>query len=258
MSGTVLRILCLVAAVFYSAAFAASFGKKAIFAKLSAVFWIGGIAFNGLIVANNRVLNGYMPFVSMYQVLTFLGVTFAFVYVYIRYMHGGAFMRRYFIVSQAVIMVGVSCMDQNARWHFPPALQSCYFIPHVLSYMISYSLLAVAAILTVVSFGKKKEVRTAYQAGVYSLVCTAFPFMVLGMLLGALWANVCWGNYWSWDLKEAWSLVTVLSLAVYLHFRRQEKLRRYAECFVLFAFVFAVITLFFVGMFGGDSVHAYG
>ena len=67
MSGTVLRILCLAAAVFYSAAFAASFGKKAIFAKLSAVFWIGGIAFNGLIVANNRVLNGYMPSVSMYQ-----------------------------------------------------------------------------------------------------------------------------------------------------------------------------------------------
>ena len=193
----------------------------------------------------------------MYQVLTFLGVTFALVYVYIRYMHEGEFMKRYFIVSQGVIMTGVFFMSQASEWHFPPALQSAFFIPHVFSYMISYCLVAVAALLSVIAFFLVKEKRTLYQKGAYNLVLTGFPFMVLGMFLGALWANECWGEYWSWDNKEVWSLVTVLSLSVYLHFRRQEKLKKYAPIFVVLAFAFEIITLFFVGMFGGDSIHAY-
>jgi hypothetical protein len=51
--------------------------------------------------------------------------------------------------------------------------------------------------------------------------------------------------------------VTVLSLSVYLHFRRHERLKKYAPWFVLLAMAFEIVTLFFVGMFGGDSMHAY-
>ena len=257
MSGTVLRIVCLAAAVLYYAAFALSFLKKPAAARIAHLLWILGAALNCVIVANNWIVNGYVPFVSMYQVLTFLGVTFSFVYTYIRYMCGGAFMKRYFMIAQAVILTGVFFMDQNSVWHFPPALQSAYFIPHVLSYMIAYSLTAVAAILCLLSFAQKGEKRKLYSEGVYSLVRTGFPFSVLGTLLGALWANACWGKYWSWDLKEAWALVTVLALALYLHFRRHKALQKYAEWFVILALVFEIITLFFVGMFGGDSVHAY-
>ena len=256
MTGTVLRIICLVAALFYYAAFATTYLDKK-HNRISLILWCIGIALNGAIVVNNWIVNGYMPFVSMYQVLTFLGVTFALVYVYIRYMHEGAFMKRYFMVSQGVIMTGVFFMAQASEWTFPPALQSVYFIPHVFSYMISYCLVAVAAILTVISFFVKKEALTLYKKGAYNLVLTGFPFMVLGMFLGSLWANACWGEYWQWDNKEVWSLVTVLMLCIYLHFRRQEKLKKFAPVFVLLAFVCEIITLFFVGMFGGDSVHAY-
>lgn len=166
------------------------------------------------------------------------------------------------MAAQAVIMTGVFFMEASASvWTFPPALQSAYFVPHVFSYMISYSLVAVAAILCVLSFiaGKKKERDTVllYDKGIYNLVCTGFPFMVLGMFLGALWANACWGNYWTWDNKEIWSLVTVMMLSVYLHFRRHSALQKYAKYFVLAALVCEVITLLFVNMFGGDSLHTY-
>ncbi|MBE6608564.1 MAG: hypothetical protein E7633_08415 [Ruminococcaceae bacterium] len=255
MTGTLLRIFCLAAAVFYYAAFASSYLKKD--SRVSFVLWMIGISVNSGIVANNWIVNGYMPFVSMYQVLTFLGVTYGIVYIYIRYMHNGAWMKRYIMISQAVIMTGVSFMVQASEWTFPPALQSPFFIPHVFSYMISYTLVALAAILCVISLfiadGEKKK----YENGMYNLVCTGFPFMVMGMFLGAVWANECWGNYWSWDNKESWSLVTVLALSVYLHFRRHEKLKKYAKWFVLLAVVFEIITLFFVGMFGGNSMHTY-
>ena len=101
------------------------------------------------------------------------------------------------------------------------------------------------------------EEKKKYEDGMYDLVLTGFPFMILGMLLGALWANACWGHFWSWDNKESWSLVTSLSLAAYLHVRRHARLKKYAKLLLLLAFVFEIITLFFVGMFGGNSMHAY-
>ena len=257
MTGNILRVICLVSAGFYYLAFAASYLRKKKESMISFLLWMTGLSLNTAIVINNWVVNGYMPFVSMYQVLTFLGATYGLIYIYIRYAHDGGWMKRYLMISQAVIMTGVFFMAQDAQWTFPPALQSPFFIPHVFSYMISYTLVALAAILCVISFVIAKEEKKKYEGGVYQLISTGFPFMVTGMLLGALWANECWGNYWSWDHKEAWSLVTVLSLSVYLHFRRHEKLKKYAPWFVLLAMAFEIITLFFVGMFGGDSMHAY-
>ncbi len=257
MSAPLLRTVCLTAAIIYYISFALSFFKNAVLSRASHLLWCVGIALSCGIVVNNYLVNGYMPFVSMYQVLTFLTVVFAPVYLYMRYMHGGRFMKRYFIATEGVLMTGVFFMDQNSVWSFPPALQSGYFIPHVFSYMVSYSLIAIAAILCVMLPFKGQELRAQYRRGIYDLAITAFPFMTLGMLLGALWANACWGHFWSWDLKEAWALVTLLSLTVYLHFRRHGALSKYAEIFIILTFAFEIITLFFIGMFGGGSVHAY-
>ena len=258
LTGEVRHYIAIAAAVCYLSAFGTCFSKGKLVQRLSLGFWILGTSVNAVIVANNWLVNGYVPFVSMYQVLTFLGVTYTLVYVYIRYMHNGGFMKPYFNLFQGIIMLGVFFMGRTAsEWSFPPALQSVYFIPHVFAYMVSYTLVAVAALLAIVSyfvdFGEKRK----FEKGIYHLILTGFPFMVLGMFLGALWANACWGNYWSWDNKEVWSLITVLSLTVYLHFRRQASFAKYAKIFVILAFVFELITLLLVGLLGGDSVHTY-
>ena len=258
LSDTVRHILAVVCAAFYFSAFGCCFKGKGKLQKLSLLLWGMGTVINALIVASNWIVNGYMPFVSMYQVLTFLSVTYSFVFVYVRHRFSGDFMKPYFMLFQGVIMTGVFFMGRTAsQWSFPPALQSPYFIPHVFSYMISYTLVAVAALMCIISFFLKGENRLRYEKAVYHLVITGFPFMVLGMLLGALWANVCWGNFWSWDLKETWSLLTVMTLSSYLHLRRTANYSKYAKVLVIVAFVFEIITLFFVGMFDNSSIHAY-
>lgn len=47
----------------------------------------------------------------------------------------------------------------------------------------------------------------------------AFPFMTIGLVTGAVWANETWGTYWSWDPKETWALISWLVYASYLHAR---------------------------------------
>ena len=42
----------------------------------------------------------------------------------------------------------------------------------------------------------------------------ALTTMGFGIFIGAIWANVSWGNYWSWDSKETWALITFMIYAV--------------------------------------------
>jgi ABC-type transport system involved in cytochrome c biogenesis permease subunit len=41
---------------------------------------------------------------------------------------------------------------------------------------------------------------------------TAWVLALLGLLTGMLWAQIAWGSYWSWDLKESLTLALFLSL----------------------------------------------
>lgn len=255
MGETALRAISASSALLYLSAFllmtVKTGRKKALFADVCRYI---AIALGLSLVINNFIVNGYVPFVSMYQVLTFLSVTFAIAYLYTALVYKATALKPLYTALPAVVMIGVTFMDQNSQWSFPPALNSVYFVPHVLFYMIAYSLTAAASVICIISLVKRDSVLEGHT---YVTVITAFPFMVSGMLLGALWANECWGEYWQWDAKENWSLLTVLSLCVYLHFRRHEKLKRYAPYFVVLATVLLIITLFFVGMFGGESNHTY-
>ena len=42
----------------------------------------------------------------------------------------------------------------------------------------------------------------------YRIIGLGFPFLTIGIISGAVWANEAWGSYWSWDPKETWALIT--------------------------------------------------
>jgi cytochrome c-type biogenesis protein CcsB len=54
----------------------------------------------------------------------------------------------------------------------------------------------------------------------YNQIAIGFSFLTLGILTGAVWAKYAWGDYWTWDPKETWALVTWLVYAIYLHVHR--------------------------------------
>ena len=91
-----------------------------------------------------------------------------------------------------------------------PALQSPWFVPHVVVYMLSYALLAVGTLMAL--FRKEKLTDNLVRAGL--------ALFTIGMLFGAFWANQAWGHYWTWDPKETFAAVTWLCYLVYIHLRR--------------------------------------
>lgn len=189
------------------------------------IIWLLAFTLNGAVIISNWIKNGYVPMVSMYQVLTVLSFCFLPMYAYIRWRFGSRWMAQFFPFVSFICMVGVTAMDNGDVWHFPPALQSVWFVPHVLAYMVGYSLAAVAFVVAVIRLIALRRPmggvsQKEYLDGIYHLVSLAFPFMTAGMFIGAVWANSVWGAFWSWDIKEVWALITWLVYMSCLHVRR--------------------------------------
>lgn len=147
----------------------------------------------------------------------------------------------------------------------PPALQSWLFIPHVASYMISYAIMAKAVVpafwrLLGVSNPQDKGL-VAWEPATYRMVSLGFPLLTVGLVLGAVWGKLAWGDYWNWDPKELWSLVSWLVYLGYLHFRYMygAKYPRINSALVLLGLLAIVVTLLWVNLsrlFAG-GMHSY-
>ena len=154
-------------------------------------------------------------------------------------------------------------MERQVVWELVPALQSIWFVPHVLSYMISYALSAVAFILAIASAakfkGSKANSKEEFSNAIYHILRLGFPFMTIGIFLGAIWAEEAWGVYWSWDTKETWSLITWSLYLIYFHSRRTKEFKKWANTFQVLAFTALLVTFLMVNLLPqlGSLLHGY-
>lgn len=92
----------------------------------------------------------------------------------------------------------------------------------------------------------------------YRIIGLGFPFLTIGIISGAVWANEAWGSYWSWDPKETWALITWLVFAIYLH-SRLIKGWQGKKAAILGSCGFFVIWICYLGVnFLGKGLHSYG
>ena len=258
------KIFIIICAALYFSASAFYILKKN---SIAYVIHFASFLVNAGLITVNWVHNGYVPFISMYQVLTFTAACFSITYLYAHFVNKEKWMARYFALCAGFVMIGSFFSYTTLTWYRPPALRSVWFIPHVALYMIGYPLCAVSFVLCLVKFYKtlcdrrKAEADKAdmkkYDVGIYNVVRLAFPFITSGMLVGAIWANEIWGQYWSWDAKENWALVTWLFYTIYLHCYRTPKLRKIMYVFAVLGFLALLMTLFGINLFANSSQHAY-
>ncbi|MFI3287138.1 MAG: cytochrome c biogenesis protein CcsA [Rikenellaceae bacterium] len=141
-----------------------------------------------------------------------------------------------------------------------PALQSVWFIPHVTSYILSYSMLGAATIGAVIALSKRRYTAEIFHF-IDNMVYIGYGFLMLGLLMGALWAKDAWGHYWSWDPKETWAFITTAGYLIYIHLRLRTKGvdLRLPLWLVIFSFVLLMITWLGVSYLPSaqGSIHVY-
>ena len=157
-----------------------------------------------------------------------------------------------------------------------PALQSAWFAPHVIVYMMAYAVLGAATVMALYLLVKGDR---SQETGVRSqetgdrrreteyeitdnLVYVGLAFMTIGMLFGALWAKEAWGHYWSWDPKETWAAITWFAYLVYVHYRQLPTHKTKLALWVLIV-SFVLLQMCWWGInylpsAQGSSVHVYG
>lgn len=212
----------------------------------------------------NGLIAGEPPFGNMYHVQVVLSLCFVPLYMLLSVRDKLNWTAPYFAVAAALPLVGALFMERDVHWRRIPALQSPWFVPHVLAYMISYALAAIAVALTIARLVRTRpendmNASGKYKAATLETLRLAFPFMTFGMLSGALWAEEAWGVYWSWDAKETWSLITWILYLVYFHCRYSPRLQRYADLAQILAFLALLTTFFLVNLLPklASALHSY-
>lgn len=117
------------------------------------------------------------------------------------------------LLPVAIVVAAVFTVVSIARINFGtlmPALRSLWFVPHLIVYMIAYSLMALALVLAIFSRNKS-------AALVDRMVRISSSLIAIGMLCGSVWAFHAWGDYWAWDPKECLAAVTWLITVLYIH-----------------------------------------
>lgn len=144
-----------------------------------------------------------------------------------------------------------------------PALQSPWFAPHVIIYMMAYALLGAAFVMAayLLFFHHHQAPSNKEWTITDNLVYVGWAFLTLGMLSGALWAKMAWGNYWAWDPKETWAAATWLAYLVYIHYRlRKQGNMRFALWMLIVNFALLQMCWWGINYLPsaqGTSVHTY-
>ena len=141
-----------------------------------------------------------------------------------------------------------------------PVLRSPFFSLHISTIVTAYALLLAIMVVGIIAIVKPKNAERLEKLKTLStsMLYPAVALLAIGIFVGAVWANVSWGNYWSWDPKEVWALITLLIYAAPLHEKLWKSFQKplFFHIYCMLAILSVLITYFGVNMFLG-GVHAY-
>lgn len=208
-----------------------------------------GLALRWIISGNIPMSNGYESmltvawFVMLISILMQLRIRIVMVFG--------------FLISGFFLLVSHINQMDPAIGQMMPVLNSPLLSIHVSIIMMSYALLSLTFICGIMGICLRshgEELQVLSRIFLYPALTT----MGFGIFIGAIWANVSWGNYWSWDSKETWALITFMIYAVVVHTQSLPVFRKplVYHIYITLAFLSIAMTYFGVNYFL-TGMHSY-
>ena len=208
-------------------------------------------------------ISGTLPMANGYETMLFV----AWVVLLVSFMLSFKFrilITCGFLMSGFFLLVShIGQMDPQIS-HVMPVLNSPLLSVHVSIIMIGFALLSltfisgITAIIVRCVNRNAHNIMLALQQLSLLFLYPAMATLGIGIFVGAIWANVSWGEYWGWDPKEVWALITFMVYAAALHPKTLAVLRRPTtyHVFMVLAFLTIIMTYFGVNYFLG-GMHSY-
>ena len=168
------------------------------------------------------------------------------------------------LMTGIVLLVQMMGGSNPPITHLMPVLSSPLLSLHVTVIMIAYALLFFIMLngLSAVIVRLTQPTNTQYLDRLRNIslimLYPAVALLAAGIFIGAVWANISWGNYWSWDPKEVWALITLLVYIAPLHSTLWKSFQKplFFHLYSILAFLSVLITYFGVNMLLG-GMHSY-
>jgi cytochrome c-type biogenesis protein CcsB len=236
--------------------------------------------------------DGYFPLSNLYESLIFLSWAISSIHLFLE---SKTKSRIIGAISAPILFLisGFSSLtlpiEMQKSLPLVPSLQSNWLMMHVSMMMISYATLIIGSLFSILylaflnfvskeeqesrislqtetneitttssTFSSKLSLLETIDVWSYRIIGLGFPFLTIGIISGAVWANEAWGAYWSWDPKETWALITWLIFAIYLHSRLLKGWQG-KNAAILGSIGFFVIWICYLGVnFLGKGLHSCG
>lgn len=165
------------------------------------------------------------------------------------------------LLSSFALLVAMITDGNPQITQLMPVLQSPLLSVHVMVIMFSYALFGLTALIglqgLIAHHRKQEEKEQQLTALSQFLLYPAVALIAIGIFIGAIWANVSWGRYWSWDSKETWALITMLIYSAPLHADiKWLRKAQHMHIYMLLAFLSVLMTYFGVNYFL-SGMHSY-
>lgn len=165
------------------------------------------------------------------------------------------------LLSSFALLVAMITDGNPQITQLMPVLQSPLLSVHVMVIMFSYALFGLTALIGLqglIAHHRKQEEKEQQLAALSQfLLYPAVALIAIGIFIGAIWANVSWGRYWSWDSKETWALITMLIYSAPLHADiKWLRKAQHMHIYMLLAFLCVLMTYFGVNYFL-SGMHSY-
>lgn len=160
-----------------------------------------------------------------------------------------------FLLSCFILLLYHFLGKYSAANHPLPVLNSRLLPLHVSTIMMAYTLLLLTFIVSLVGVAMPKQRQKMYHFSQF-LLFPALMLLCYGIFIGAIWANVSWGTYWSWDPKEAWALITLMIYAAPAHRTFSNLSTMKYHIYMALAFFTILMTYLGVNYFLG-GMHSY-
>lgn len=214
------------------------------------------LAFQSLGYALRWYIGGRIPLSNGYETMQFLALATLLLACLLRRRFPFTLPFGFLLSGFALLVSYLGQMDPQIT-PLMPVLVSPWLSSHVSLIMMSYALFAFMMLNGVLALCVRREALRLMLLSRLLLYPAVF-FLGAGIFLGAIWANVSWGHYWSWDPKEVWALVTFMVYAVPFHAGSLSRLRKplFFHVYMMVAFLTVLMTYFGVNYVLG-GMHSY-
>ncbi len=235
------------------------------------VFIIGGIILHSATIAARYVAQGSLPWAGNYENGLMGGWFIIAMTIYIAWQHRSLQGIAIATVPFTILLMGYGVMQNPSLTPKIASLKTFWLYIHVYFAWLAFGAYTLAMATGIVYLLKRRNEGKGGKAfyerfpTLSRLEELMFRYIVFGFITdaimiaaGAIWAKDLWGNYWSWDPVETWSLVSWLIYGMIIHLRVTFRWHGPRLAWLaIFGIIGMVITFFGINLVVTSSFHIF-